>query len=297
MSDESELGEMAQLKFLVDLLAAKGRLPDDSATTEKLEDSVEAAVFAQDNSGSIAKDMEHVRRIALGVRDRLSVDAWRILTDMCDEFTRRPPPRLTRADAQLAVIDGILNRLSAFSGQVADGMTRDQGWLFLDIGRRLERVINLAHVLQYGLLQPDAEEPTRLLAVLEIANSAMTYQSRYVSGPDAARVLDLLLADESNPRSIGFQLATLYQHVRGLRSGGAQLAHDAPELNLVTRAFSDLRLLDVDALARYSRKGRRTRLAARLQEYIQAMEELSSVLTRTYLTHVQASRSWNGAAR
>jgi uncharacterized alpha-E superfamily protein len=196
----------------------------------------------------------------------------------------------------LALTEGILNRLSAFSGQVADGMTRDQGWLFLDIGRRLERAINLAQVLQFGLLQPDAEEPTRLLAVLEIANSAMTYQSRYVSGPDAARVLDLLLADESNPRSIGFQLATLYQHVRGLRTS-ATTSHDAPEINLVMRAFSDLRLLDVDALARYSRKGRRTRLAARLQQYMQTMEELSSVLTRTYLTHVHTSRSWNGAAR
>lgn len=291
MMNESDFDESAPLAFLVQLLAAEGRLPADRPATETLEETIESAVFDERNPGSMANDIDGIRRIALGVRDRLSIDAWRILTDMCDDFARRPKPKVIRTDEQLAVVEGILGRLSAFAGQVADGMTRDQGWLFLDVGRRLERVIDLAHLLQFGLLQPDDAEPTRLMAILEIANSAMTYRSRYVSGPEAARVLDLLLSDETNPRSIGFQLSMLHQHVRKLRTGRA-LPQEAPELKLVTSAFSDIRLLDVDALSRFSNDGRRSHLAERLQTYMQAMEELSSVLTRTYLTHVQSSRSW-----
>ncbi len=51
------------------------------------------------------------------------------------------------------------------------------------------------------------------------------------------RVLDLLLADESNPRSIAFQLSTLFRHVRALRVGQASQS-DAPGLNLVMGIFS-----------------------------------------------------------
>jgi uncharacterized alpha-E superfamily protein len=132
--------------------------------------------------------------------------------------------------------------------------------------------------------------------VLEIANSAMTYRSRYVAGPDAARVLDLLLADESNPRSIGFQLATLFQRVGSLRpqQNGAAIA---AEVSLVTRAFSDLRLLDVDSLSRDADDGVRTQLVRQLNGFVRTMEELSSLLTRSFFTHLHASRSWHGEPR
>jgi len=90
---------------------------------------------------------------------------------------------------------------------------------------------------------PDTDENSRLLALLEIANSAMTYQSRYVFGPDAVRVLDLVLADESNPRSVAFQLKALYQHIRALGLGQASL-QASPELSMVMTVFSDVRLLD-----------------------------------------------------
>ena len=198
------------------------------------------------------------------------------------------------ADAQLAAMDLVLGRLSSFSGQMADGMTRDKGWLFLEIGRRLERVTDLSQLILHGFSRPDANENSRLLALLEIANSAMTYQSRYVFGPDPVRVLDLLIADESNPRSIAFQLAALFQHVRGLRVGqGSQIASE--ELNLIMTVFSDVRLLDVEAIVQVNRKGRRTRLISRLAQLIRAMNELSNLLTRTHLIHVQAARPLGGA--
>jgi uncharacterized alpha-E superfamily protein len=148
-------------------------------------------------------------------------------------------------------------------------------------------------MLSVTLSQPGNEEATQLSAVLEIADSAMTYRSRYVADPDAARVLDLLLADERNPRSIGFQLATLFQHVRELRPVPDEVA-ETPEVRLATDTFSELRLLDVDSLARDREGGERTKLMRQLQRFIASMEDLSSLLTRTFLTHLHASRSWRG---
>ncbi len=294
--NESELGHPDELVYLVDLLVTQGRLPANSAARAelRLEAVLELAIFDDENTGSVAGDIAKMHRIASGVRDRLSLDAWRILTQLGNDFVPTKKSGVKSADDQLAAIDLVLGRLSAFSGQMADGMTRDKGWLFLEIGRRLERVTDLSQLILHGFSRPDANENSRLLALLEIANSAMTYQSRYVFGPDPVRVLDLLIADEANPRSIAFQLAALYQHVRGLRVGQAsQIASE--ELNLIMTVFSDIRLLDIEAIVQVNRKGRRTRLISRLAQLIRGMNELSTLLTRTHLIHVQAARPLGGS--
>jgi uncharacterized alpha-E superfamily protein len=149
--------------------------------------------------------------------------------------------------------------------------------------------------VRYCLVRPSDDEATRLQALLEIANSAMTYRSRYVFGPDVAPVLDLLLADESNPRSVAFQLAALYQHTRALRE--KQDSHKGKEQRIVHTVFSAVRLIDVDALATLKRRNRRTRLAVLLRKITKAMEELSRTLTRSYLTHVQTARPLGGGER
>ena len=38
--------------------------------------------------------------------------------------------------------------LAAFGGLVADSMTRGQGWRFLDMGRKLERAVQIAVLLR-----------------------------------------------------------------------------------------------------------------------------------------------------
>ena len=42
--------------------------------------------------------------------------------------------------------------------------------------------------------------------LLEVADSSITYRSRYFTAMQAALVLDLLMNDEANPRSLAFQL-------------------------------------------------------------------------------------------
>jgi uncharacterized alpha-E superfamily protein len=123
----------------------------------------------------------------------------------------------------------------------------------------------------------------------------MTYRSRYVFGPSPAPVLDLLLADETNPRSVAFQISALYDHVRDLHVPSDPL-HKPPEQRIVLAVFSEMRLIDVDALATLVRGQRRTRLAALLKRIRRGMEELSRTLTRSYLSHVQTARPLGGPA-
>ena len=298
MNNETDFGQPTELLHLIGLLEAHGRLPENWAarSSAELQDLLVAVVVEEGFPNGIVGDVAKVHRIAMGVRDRLSVDAWRILTELGNTLVPTPTVGHDLDGALLPAISQVLEKLSAFGGQAADGMTRDAGWMFLDIGRRLERVTDLADLLLHSVVDPNPGESTRLLAVLEIANSAMTYQSRYVFGPDVARVLDLLLSDETNPRSITFQLATLYRHVRALRVGQPPRSVE-PEVNLVMNTYSEVRLLDVDAVALPGRRGRRDKLASRLEQITRSMKELSSLLTRTYLTHVQPPRQLGARRR
>jgi uncharacterized alpha-E superfamily protein len=298
LMEESEQGQLDVLELLMHVLISHGRIPpleepQSHSASIQFERWLQKATFDGENIGSIAADIGKVYRISTAVRDRLSHDAWRILRALHEDFPKVAAGEALWADEQLAALDAALMQLSAFSGQSMDGMTRDKGWHFLDMGRRLERAANLCDLVRHAMLEPAEDEGGRLSALLEIANSAMTYRSRYVFGPSPAPVLDLLLADETNPRSVAFQLAALYQHVRGLRAHRDPL-HKAAEQRIVLAVFSEMRLIDVDALAVLKRGGRRTRLAELLKRIARAMDELSNALTRSYLTHVQTARPLGG---
>jgi uncharacterized alpha-E superfamily protein len=298
MTDESEQGRLGALSFLLDAFAGHGRLPATdqagwhAASADDLQHLLGQAVFDQENPLSVAGDMSRVARIATAVRDRLSTDAWRILRGLADPWTAAVAGQDALPEDRLGAIDVVLSQVLTFSGQAMDGMTRDKGWRFLDMGRRLERAADLSDLIRWALVRPVVDEDARLHALLEVANSTMTYRSRYVFGPDPAPVLDLLLADEANPRSVAFQLATLYQHVRGLAAKRESAA--TPEQRIVEGAFSDMRLIDVDALVSVQRRGRRSRLTVVLKRITRAMEDLSRTLTRSYLTHVRPLRHLRG---
>ena len=78
-----------------------------------------------------------VRRIATTVRDRISLDTWRILNQLQPELRLRQGR--VKFDDVLVHLNRIVTDVAAFSGMEMESMTRGNGWLFLDIGRRLER--------------------------------------------------------------------------------------------------------------------------------------------------------------
>ena len=80
-------------------------------------------------------------------------------------------------------------------------MTRNFGWRFQDMGRRIERAFNLAELLLALFSEaPSAEEETaRLFFVLNVADSTITFRQRYLFAPVLQLILDLLVVDEFQP--------------------------------------------------------------------------------------------------
>ena len=227
-----------------------------------------------------------LHRLAWMVRDRISTDAWRILgrVEECFEEPAGLHPAL-RVNAALDRLDRALLLLSAFTGLAMESMTRALGWTFLDIGRRLERAIQIGELLLHGLAEPGPREWRRLENVLQVADCVMTYRSRYQTSVQAPLVLDLLLRDEANPRSIAFQLVQMQHHFESLdRAPRAALAQ---LLELVRR-------VPLDALAALDENGRRGELEALLQQVSRDVPALFAALSHAYLSHVVSKRQTPG---
>jgi uncharacterized circularly permuted ATP-grasp superfamily protein/uncharacterized alpha-E superfamily protein len=255
---------------------------------------------AEADDGLVATLLQ-VDRLAGVLRDRMAVDSWRTLRQVADLRPRlervadqdpsADPQDDDRLDTALQLLDGVLMGLTAYAGFAAEGMTRNDAWRMLDIGRRLERAWQTAGLL--GALATPAQPvgSGRLEALLSLTHSTMTYRSRYRTRPAAAPLLDLLLLDETNPRSVAYQYARLGEHVDALpgqaRGGSGVRSEEQREL---LRSLSDVVLTDVFALAHADKTGRRTMLHERTLALQQRVEQLADQLTGRYLTHARGVR-------
>jgi uncharacterized alpha-E superfamily protein len=231
---------------------------------------------------------------------------WRILGSLVALHAQRARPsaeairdRDHDARRRLTVmhetLDQTITLLAAFGGLVADSMTRGQGWRFLDMGRKLERALQIANMLRYTLVLVREPEAPLLEAVLEIADSAMTYRRRYMSQLEAAPVLELLVADETNPRSLVFQLAALAHSIDQLPRGDHDPARNEAQ-RLVLPPLTRLRVAEIGHLARTDQPGYRGELERLLDGVEDEIPHVSEALSQHYFTHLQPPRQFSNAA-
>ena len=174
-----------------------------------------------------------------------------------------------------------------------ENMTRNFGWRFTDIGRRIERAYQMAEFLLLLLrASPDeAADTNRLAFLLETSDSFMTYRARYRFAPTFPLVLDLLFVDETNPRGIAFQLVELLDHITNLPKA-SQDAVRTPEQRLALDLLTQVRLADIDVMRVVDRNGERLALKQALDRLIVGLPQLSDIISRRYfsLTEEQPQR-------
>jgi uncharacterized alpha-E superfamily protein len=188
---------------------------------------------------SLVTTLAEVSRVGGNVRERLSSDMNFLISQLRDSIQIEQGAQFLEYPAMLTAC---LELLSAFSGMERENINRGSGWLFMSIGRRLERAIYLTRQLR-ELATPLAEQDWPFLeCLLEVADSSMSYRARYFTTLQPMAVLDLLMADETNPRSLEFQLrhlADLYQNLP---------RHLADDLQAMRDALASLRSFDLREL-------------------------------------------------
>ncbi len=199
-----------ELSGLVATLRRVGLLPADAPAPEnpaEAEDLLLALLHDDVIDWGMPANLHRLHHAAFAVRDRLSNDTWRVV----NHLDRRNSSHETAADgepawatAPAAAQPQLIANLAALAGMGMENTTRGPGWRFLDLGRRLERAMFTADLLRALLAVDDGDAGLDLL--LDIADSGLTYRSRYLTTLQPAAVLDLLLTDVTNPRSLAFQL-------------------------------------------------------------------------------------------
>jgi uncharacterized circularly permuted ATP-grasp superfamily protein/uncharacterized alpha-E superfamily protein len=259
------------------------RLPSAAGNAVGIDALVRLLMSARGGTHSLVNACDSLHQIASLTRDRLSLEAWRTLNALGPCSTWRDRLGTTPTVEIIDRLDEGLLVIAAFNGLMHENMTRNSGWAFLDMGRRLERGSLLCEAIGPLFEKKNSadDEFHRLMFLLEAADSFITYRSRYRLDPMLPLVLDLLLIDETNPRSLAFQLSQLSKHLEGLprRTSGAGLPE---ERRILLALLSAVRLADVQALSRANERSQRPQLAAALTEQSQRLPELSSAIMRRY---------------
>ncbi|HET9953056.1 MAG TPA: circularly permuted type 2 ATP-grasp protein [Polyangiaceae bacterium] len=291
---------------------ALGRAPEVSPLLSTLEDELELIRGMLTRSGT-QLDAELLRllladqpprtpaagilsgyRAASAARDRISMDTWRVLSQLSATVEQARQRGVSELSDGLEIVGSLMLGFSAFSGLVMENMTHGPGWRFLDIGRRIERGSFMVRLLRATLV-PAAHDAAVLDAALEVADSAMTYRSRYLGTLSMEPLLDLLLTDETNPRSLAYQLAAIEGHVAKLPRSGRPLL--TAEAKTVVRALSLVRLSELEKLARVDpQTHQRVALSDLLAQLELALPVLADQLTLGYLAHAQPSFSLGSLA-
>lgn len=148
---------------------------------------------------------------AAAARDRLSDDTWRFFNRL--ESIVNPPATQPEGGDLMRTLDHLVLHLAAFAGMQAENMTRGHGWRFLETGRRIERALGVLSLLATTTAAGATRVPGLLDPLLETCDSVMTYRRRHFSEPRLDAVIDLILADETNPRSVAYQIRVIHGEV------------------------------------------------------------------------------------
>jgi uncharacterized alpha-E superfamily protein len=236
--------------------------------------------------GTVAWLTAQVQRLADTLRDRLSVEMHGMIAQGGRGLkgarmaldVRRPNAANGASTGLLGDFAGrVLEFSAAVSGYAAENMARGGGRLFLDLGRRIERAHALSSQLAFALdVAPDRTEAGLGLA-LELCDSVLTYRSRYLSVLQPAPVLDLVLADPGNPRSLAFQLL-------GARQTLAELAgaEGSPLAMMLEEAIEETGAIVAGLVAAADQAHAAAAVSDRLRRIEGQVAALSDALGRQY---------------
>ncbi|WP_296490668.1 circularly permuted type 2 ATP-grasp protein [Rhodoferax sp.] len=162
---------------------------------------------------SVGYYLRALKMVGSSVRERLSQEHWRIIIRCEEDLFARCAQQRQRADFSalqaLQILKDTSDHMAAITGAQTDRMTRDDGWRLLSIGRHIERLGFLSSALLRGLDTGSLLTDGGFDAMVELFDSAITFHAQFQQSRDMTALVDLLVIDRDNPRSISWIAHTL----------------------------------------------------------------------------------------
>jgi uncharacterized circularly permuted ATP-grasp superfamily protein/uncharacterized alpha-E superfamily protein len=243
--------------------------------------------------GSLRFTLNALFQSAYALRDRVSGDSWRVLSALREQSRGLVCAPGSDPESLREPMDEVVTRLLALAGLAQESTLRQTGWVFLDAGRRLERAQLMVSQLRATLVarhEPVAEG-LLLESVLAWGESLAAYRTGHRNPPEPRRVLDLLMLEPSNPRSLMFQLERLEQHVQALPDQPAS-GRLSPVARPLLEAITALRLAEAGGLARLDEtSGVRAALDQLLSRQGYLLNQAADALVAQYFAFAHSQQS------
>lgn len=285
--------EMPALVSAYDLCHALKLLPDVTPSPEdecpanctEVGTRLLSAICDAEWDDGLVGNIRRLLWVGTQIRERFSLDNWLALNRLQHQLQRYSKDQPEISDA-IAFLDQMLLASSSLAGFAMDNMTRDDGWRFLIIGRRIERLIFLSDAISRFLRLESTRVPGSIEWLLELTDSIITYRSRYMAQPELLPALDLIVFDNANPHGVVFQLHNLVRYL-GRLSRELGVPHD----DSLPPALARLQAFDLACFENLHISDERigepsAALADVLDEVSQAAATLSDRLAMRYFTHV-----------
>ncbi|MGC4394328.1 circularly permuted type 2 ATP-grasp protein [Hydrogenophaga sp. T2] len=239
------------------------------------------------SSFSVGFNLGALKAAASQVRERLSREHWKLIELTHAGFMGSAAQLAEEAeyatgDAQ-SMLQEASEMLAAITGSQTDRMVRDDGWRLLSVGRHIERLITLSRALALGLETGSLHEPAGFEAMVALFDSTITFHAQYQQRRDMVALIDLLVLDPDNPRSLAWVVKTL-------RARLARLGQNvAPQDAEFARELPDPAHWSLTELSHWQRDGdgqrRWSALASVLADCEIAAMDLSEAIARLHFSH------------
>ena len=279
--------EAAEVAALARCLAQAGFAGAEEAGGSSAAQALPGVIAAaMREGGALPALADRIATLTAMVRDRLTADMHATFTLTLRAARQEMAQAGDGLEAISRAMISVLRFATAVAGVAAESMVRGGAWLFLDLGRRIERAQAIASEVGYALDQPPGRIEGGLRLVLELCDSVITYRSRYLTILQPAPALDLVLADESNPRALAFQLAAIR---RGLSEVAGTEDRALPEE--AAALFAEAEALVAQVIVAPDQAVAAAALPPRLEEMAARIAALSDAVTRRYFALLPAAQT------
>lgn len=215
------LGKMAVSNTLV----VPG-VPSASQARRVFERSLISSLGSTEGATSVGYNLRALKLTAASVRERLSQEHWRVIVT-AEENLFSGFSELMRSDEYSSpgaqqILRQTSAHMAAITGAQTDRMTRDDGWRLLSVGRQIERLGFLSNALSLGFQTGSVHTHGGFDAMIAMFDSTITFHALFQQSRDLAAMLDLLVLDQDNPRSLALVVRTLRDMLDKLRGDDHQ---------------------------------------------------------------------------
>ncbi|QJQ94692.1 MULTISPECIES: circularly permuted type 2 ATP-grasp protein [Halomonadaceae] len=244
------------------------------------------SLFDVESTLGLPTIFQHMLRNARAVRDHLGDDSWRTLNQLRQRIASFE--QMPAVGAGRRASEDVISQLAAFFGLCNETMPHHYGWRFMDIGRFIERILSLLALLRLALITARTPGVPLWEVVLATTDNFTAYRRRYRGELHPTAILDLLLFDEGNPRSVGYMLKRLGRQIERLPQPEGT-PYRSVETRLIIRATSTLHLADIASLSELDRSEQAHQaLEALIDALIVPLSTLSDAISHSHLSHSES---------